>query len=144
MTDATPDAAPAAPDPQRLTIARLIALTLIADGDLASRELEALDRHRIAELVGVPRDLLIQTVIDHCRTLRAGEAPGTLRVLDLERTERMLDSITDPALRALACRAMLVLSKADGRITLPEQTLLRHALTRWGLSLEAIAADAAS
>lgn len=140
MTGPTPDDSPQV-DAQRATIAHLIALTLIADGELASRELEALDRHRIAELIGVPRDLLIQAVIDHCRGLRrAGEAPGTLRVLDLEGTERMLDSITDPALREIACRAMLVLSKADGRITLPEQTLLRHALTRWGLSLEGIAA----
>ncbi|QDF95385.1 hypothetical protein CJ010_01865 [Azoarcus sp. DD4] len=140
MTD-TPSASQI--DAQRLTIARLIALTLIADGELASRELEALDRHHIAELIAVPRDVLIQTVIDHCRSLRReGDAPGTLRVLDLETTERMLDSITDPALRELACRAMLVLSKADGRITLPEQTLLRHALSRWGLSLEAIAASA--
>lgn len=140
MTD--PTAATPSLEAQRSTVARLIALTLIVDGELASRELEALDRHRIAELIGMPRDLLIQVVIDHCRGLsRAGEVPGTLRVLDLDATEHMLDSITDPALRKLACRAMLVLSKADGRISLPEQTLLRHALTRWGLSLEGIAAN---
>lgn len=124
---------------QRATAQKLIVLTLIADGQLASREIEAIDRHRIAELLGVERDALIQAVIDHCRGLLERAAGGALvRVADLERTEQMLDSITDPELQKLTCRAMLVLSKSDGMITLPEQTLLRHALTRWGLTLDSV------
>lgn len=126
---------------QRATAQKLIVLTLIADGQLASREIEAIDRHRVAELLGVERDALVQAVIDHCRGLLGRAAAGELvRVADLERTEQMLDSITDPELRKLTCRAMLVLSKSDGTITLPEQTLLRHALTRWGLTLDSVSA----
>jgi len=124
-------------DREREIAARLVVLTLIADGELASREVEALERHHIAELLGVPPDMLVSAVAEHCQGLleRAG---NPLRVLDLEQTERLLDSVRDPALRVTTCRAMLVLSKADGRITLPEQTLLRHALTRWGLTLEGV------
>ncbi|MCK9259087.1 MAG: TerB family tellurite resistance protein [Azoarcus sp.] len=122
---------------QRAIAARLVALTLISDGELANREVEALDRHEIAALLGIPRDELIQAVIDHCQQLlaRGGNAEAT-RVLDLEQVEHMLDRVTDPSLRALTCQAMLVLSKADGRISQPEQTLLRHALSRWDLSLD--------
>jgi hypothetical protein len=34
-----------------------------------------------------------------------------------------------------------VLAKADGHISLAEQTLLRHALSRWGLTLQSVSAD---
>ncbi len=122
-------------DSEREIAARLVVLTLIADGELASREVEALERHHIAELLGVPGDVLVGAVAAHCQGLLARDG-SPLRVLDLEQTERLLDSVRDPALRITTCRAMLVLSKADGRITLPEQTLLRHALTRWRLTLE--------
>lgn len=126
---------------QRVTAARLVALILIADGELASRELAALDQHKIAETLGVRRDVLIQAVIDHCRSLLTpGGSAEAVRVLDLEQVEQMLDQVTDPALQILLCRAMLVLSKADGRITAPEQTLLRHALSRWSLTLNDLAA----
>ncbi|MDO9597400.1 MAG: TerB family tellurite resistance protein [Azoarcus sp.] len=128
---------------QRGIVADLVALILIADGELASRELAALDQHNMADLLGLPRDVLVQAVIDRCRGLLArgdGDGGEAVRVLDLEQVERMLDSVTDPALRIVACRAMLVLSKADGRISTPEQTLLRHALSRWSLSLADLSA----
>ncbi|PKO57684.1 MAG: hypothetical protein CVU25_07120 [Betaproteobacteria bacterium HGW-Betaproteobacteria-19] len=126
---------------QRGIVADLVALILIADGELASRELAALDQHNMADLLGLPRDVLVQAVIDRCRGLLArGDGGEAVRVLDLEQVERMLDSVTDPALRIVACRAMLVLSKADGRISAPEQTLLRHALSRWSLSLADLSA----
>ncbi|NMG31773.1 hypothetical protein [Aromatoleum evansii] len=114
-----------------------MALTLLADGVLASRELEALDRLGIPKLLGVERDTLIQAIIDHCRRLlQRPERVDPVRMLDIERFEMMLDRITDPVLREMVCRAMLVLSKADGVICLPEQTLLRDTLTRWGIPLE--------
>ena len=121
---------------QRNIASRLVAYTLIADGELAARELDALDRHEIPALLGVPRDQLIQAVIDHCQQLLAnGKGTDAIRVLNIEQVERMLDRVSDPALRKLTCQAMLVLSKADGRISQPEQTLLRHALSRWELSI---------
>lgn len=126
---------------QYATAVRLVVLTLVADGELANREIEAIDRLHIADLMGVERDALIQAVIDHCRGLLDRPPAGRgLRVLDLERTEAMLDSITEPRLQKLTCRAMLVLAKSDGSISLSEQTLLRHALTRWGLTLESLSA----
>lgn len=126
---------------QRAVATELVALTLLADGVLAQRELEALDRLAIPQLLGVSRDALIQAVINHCRILLERPPRGeSLRLLDIERFEMTLDRITDPELRLLVCRAMLVLSKADGMITQPEQTLLRNALTRWGISFEAIRA----
>ncbi|MBS0546054.1 MAG: hypothetical protein JSR40_20260 [Proteobacteria bacterium] len=131
------------PNDPRQIATQLVVLTLVADGELANREIDAIDRLHIAELLGVPRDALVQAVADHCKGLLAGQEihGGAVRVLDLERTEQLLDRITDPALQKLTCRAMLVLAKADGCIALPEQTLLRHALTRWALTPEDVLED---
>lgn len=130
-------------DSQRAAAMQLIVLTLVADGELANREIDAIDRHRVAELIGVDRDVLIQAVIDHCRELLAKPAGAqTERVTEPESFERLLDQISDARLQKLTCRAMLVLSKADGDIALAEQTLLRHALTRWGLTLDSVGSGA--
>ncbi|MFN3987424.1 MAG: TerB family tellurite resistance protein [Rhodocyclaceae bacterium] len=126
------------PTPAQLeTAAELIADVLIADGLLSSRELEALERYHIPEQLGLSHDDLLRAVAAHCRRqLDRGAGGGALRLVDVEQFERRLDRITDPALQRLICRAMLVLSKADGEISQPEQTLLRDTLTRWQLSLE--------
>jgi len=122
---------------QRAVAAELVALTLLADGVLANREIDALDRHDIPKLLGVSRDQLIQAIVDHCRkSLQRPERIDPVRLIDIERFETMLDRIVDPALRETVCRAMLVLSKADGVICQPEQTLLRDVLTRWAIPLE--------
>lgn len=127
-------------DPQRAAAVQLIALTLMADGELAGDELDAIDRHHVAESFGVDGDTLIQAVIDHCRALLAQPESGeVLRMAEPGEVESLLDQIDDPRLQKQVCRAMLVLSKADGAIAPPEQTLLRHALTRWGLTLDSVA-----
>jgi hypothetical protein len=124
---------------QRKVATEIVALTIVADGVLARRELEALDKHGIPSLLGVSRDALIQAMITHCRALLARPAvTDQVRVVEIERFEGLLDCVTDPHLRETVCRAMLVLSKADGVISLPEQTLLRDALTRWDIRLEEI------
>lgn len=128
---------PLTSDEQRTLAAELVALLILSDGILASREIEALDRHGIAGLLGIARDDLVQAVLTHCRRLLARpERIDPVRLVDIERFELMLDRITEPPLRELVCRAMLVLSKADGVISLPEQTLLRNVLTRWEIPLE--------
>ncbi|WP_246265934.1 TerB family tellurite resistance protein [Aromatoleum diolicum] len=122
---------------QRAVATELVALVLLADGVLASRELEAMDRHGIPQLLGVSRDALIKSVIDHCRKLlQRPERIDPVRLVDIERFESMLDRIVAPTLRETVCRVMLVLAKADGVICQPEQTLLRDVLTRWGIALE--------
>lgn len=127
-------------DSQRKLAAEVVALTMMADGILANRELDALDRLEIPALLGVARDQLIQAIIDQCHMLLAQRGRSdSVRLLDIERFEAMLDRITDPALREVTCRAMLVLAKADGSISVAEQTLLRTALTRWNMSLDVLA-----
>lgn len=127
-------------DSQRAAAIQLIVMTLVADGELAAGELDAIDRLHLAEDLGVGGDALIEAVIDHCRSvLLHAEAPGLVRAVDPKDVARLLDRVIDPELRKLVCRAMLVLSKADGDIAEPEQHLLRQTLTHWGLTLDSMA-----
>lgn len=128
-------------DPQaRHAMARLIALTLMADGRLANFELAALDAHHIPTVVGVSRDAILQAVVDLCREM-LDEAPGArVRVVDPAHVDALLDAIAEAGHREVALRALLVLSKADGAISPPEQAVLGRAMARWDMTLAAIAA----
>jgi tellurite resistance protein len=88
----------------------------------------------------LPRDALLQAVIDLCRDLLDEQTGEHIRVTDPAHVDALLDAVGDTEARVLVVRAMLVLSKADGTISAPERTLLRRALTRWDLTLEAVAA----
>lgn len=118
-------------------VGRIIALAMLADGRLANAELEALDRHNIPAIAGLSRDALIQIIIGHCRELLE-QGDGRVRLLDPARLAPMLALVDDPAKRLLACRAIVVLSKADGEISRPEQALLRHLMETWQLTLDQV------
>ena len=131
---------PAKPNDARNAIARLIGLTLMADGRLANRELEALDTHDIPALIGLSRDAILQAVIDLSREVLEENRGERVRLLDPAHIDALLDAITDTDQRLVTARAMLVLSKADGTISDAEQSLLRRSLERWGLSLDVVGA----
>lgn len=119
-------------------IGRIIALAILADGRLANAELDALDRHGIPAIVGLSRDAFIQIIIDHCRELLEQGEQGRIRLMEPARFANLLELVDDPAKRLLVCRAIIVLSKADGKISRPEQALLRSLLESWKISLEDI------
>ncbi len=131
---------PAKPYDARNAIARLIGLTLMADGRLANRELESLDTHDIPTLIGLPRDAVLQAVIDLSREVLEENRGERVHLLDPAHIDALLDAITESEQRLVTARAMLVLSKADGTISDAEQSILRRALERWGLSLDVVGA----
>ena len=130
---------PAKPNDARNAIARLIGLTLMADGRLANRELEALDTHEIPTLIGLSRDAILQAVIDLSRELLDENRGERVHLLDPAHIDALADAISDPDQRLVTARAMLVLSKADGTISKAENSLLRRALARWDLTVDSVA-----
>ena len=130
---------PAKPNDARNAIARLIGLTLMADGRLANRELEALDTHEIPTLIGLSRDAILQAVIDLSRELLDENRGERVHLLDPAHIDALADAISDPDQRLVTARAMLVLSKADGTISEAENSLLRRALARWDLTVDSVA-----
>ena len=127
------------PDNASNALARLIALTLMADGRLADREISALGRIDLEQAVGISRDTVLQAVADLSGELLDESTGARVQVLDPAHIDALLDAVTDPAQRLRAARTMLVLSKADGRISPSEQSLVRRALAHWHLTLDEVA-----
>ena len=121
-------------------LARLVAMAILADGRLDNREVDWIKHNDTASLLGVDRDTLIQVLLDCCRDVITEAEQERVFLLEDHRLARLADDLTDPALQKVALSAMLILAKSDGSVTEGEETLLRFLMSRWGLSLEDLAA----
>ena len=120
-------------------LARLLAMTLITDARLDDRELAAMDRLKLYDLIGMSRLEFSRVVEDYCEELlQAGSPDGRVNLMDRARIDAIVDAIDDPPKRVLAAQMVVNLLKADGRLAETELVLFRHILERWGLSLEAL------
>lgn len=124
------------PTNSREALARLIAMAILADGQLDNREVEWLQRHDTAAMLGVEQEVLIQALLDCCRDLVGESTQERVQLLNEARLSILADDITDRALQKVALSAMLILAKADGAVSEGEQTLLRFLMSRWGIQLE--------
>ena len=121
-------------------LARLVAMAILADGRLDNREVDWIKHNDTAALLGVDRDTLIQVLLDCCRDGINEAERERVFLLEDHPLARLADDLTDPALQKVALSAMLILAKSDGSVTEGEETLLRFLMSRWGLSLEDLAA----
>lgn len=119
-------------------VARVVAMAMIADGDLDQHELGALDQHRIPAAVGLARDDFIQIILEYCRDLLSTAQTERVRLFDPVRVNFILDQVDEPEKQMVACSAVLVMTKADGKLSAPEQALMRHILDRWQISIDQI------
>ena len=117
-------------------IARLIAMAMLADGRLDNREIDWINHHDTAALVGVDRDVLVQALLDCCRDVITEAEQERVFLLEDHRLARLADDITDKALQKVALSAILLIAKADGDVSEGEQTLLRFLMNRWQITLE--------
>lgn len=121
--------------------ARLVALTLLADGQLNRTELGAIDRLGVHAKLGLDRaemrtvihqvceDLLDEAHLawtDSCRV-----TPRSLQML--------MNEVDDPALRSTVLALCVELAHADGRVADGEVALLTAAVEHWGLQHEMFA-----
>lgn len=119
-------------------LARLLAMAVIADGDLDDLEMSRLRELDIYGLIGIEADGFYQVLLQLCHDLwMAEDAPG-VSLLAAERLDQLAAEVDQPALRKLVLSAMLVAAKADGRVTGPEQRLLRFLLDRWQIPLDGL------
>lgn len=119
-------------------VARVIAMAMIADGDLDQLELKALDKHRIPAAVGLARDDFIQVILEYCHDLLGAAQTDRVRLFDPGRVNFILDQVNVPEKQMIACSAVLVMTKADGEFSAPEQALMRHMMERWHISIDQI------
>ena len=115
--------------------ARIVALTVVADGDIADAEVEWLDRLAVHEQLGLARHELHALLDTFCEDLLSSDQ---LRCADAcpvdERTlADLLGEIQDPALRLKLLRLCVELAEVDAHVDDGESIVLVAAVEHWGL-----------
>jgi uncharacterized tellurite resistance protein B-like protein len=115
--------------------ARVVALTLLADGQLQRVELDMLDRLGAHAQLGLARAELqevIHTFFEDLReTVRLSWADGCL--LSPRTIRQLMDEVDDPGLRLEVLRLCAALVEADGHVAEGEAMVLMAAVEQWGL-----------
>ena len=110
---------------------RILALTMVIDGNLAQSELAALDRSRILAHVDLSQDQFQQLIEELCNDMLGTAAHGVVQ-LDTALIDALLREIERPALRRHLLQAMWSIADADGWLADGEAVLLSRAGQIWG------------
>ena len=110
---------------------RILALTMVVDGNLAPSELEALHRTRILEHVDLDAGQFQELLQELCDDLLTGASHGVVQ-LDTKLIDNVLGEIEDPDLRRTLLKAMWNIADADDWLADGEAVLLARAGALWG------------
>lgn len=118
--------------------ARILALTVVADGDIGDAEIRWLDRLAVHEQLGLARHELHALLDIFCEDLLSS---GQLKWADVcpvdERTlAHLMGEIQDPALRLKLLRLCVELAEVDAQVDEGESIMLIAAVEHWGLHHE--------
>lgn len=118
--------------------ARIVALTVVADGDIGDAETQWLDRMAVHEQLGMARQEFHALLDTFCEDLLSS---GQLTWADAcpvdERTlAELMGEIQDPALRRKVLRLCVELAEVDARVDEGESIVLVAAVEHWGLHHE--------
>lgn len=113
---------------------RLVALGLMADGHVCSRELQALERLGASARLGLPPDGLGPLLHTLCEDLLASAVGSTSGLAPLGEAElaALLREVDDPALQREVLALLDAATRADGHLAEAENTLLGAAMRHWG------------
>lgn len=114
-------------------VARIVALALLADGNLHPIEMEAL--RAMPEL---PQATLLGVVREFCEDLMATHAAApasTLRLHD-DTIDALLDEVQDESLRIRVLQLCVAVVEADTHLALGEFHVLRAAARRWRVTID--------
>lgn len=115
--------------------ARIVALTMLADGHFSHDEFEALAHMHAAQSLGMLPSELMEVLHDCCEDLQCGPQlswDGACRV-DRTTLTRLLDEITDPDLRRRVLHCCGELAQADHQVAEGEAMLLATVAGWWDL-----------
>ncbi|MEK8033211.1 tellurite resistance TerB family protein [Ideonella sp. DXS29W] len=118
--------------------ARIVALTVVADGDIGDTEIDLLGRLAVHEQLGMGRDELHALLDTFCEDLLSS---GQLQWSDTcpvdERTlADLMAEIQNPELRLTLLRLCVELAEVDAHVHEGESTVLTAAVEHWGLHRE--------
>jgi uncharacterized tellurite resistance protein B-like protein len=118
-------------------VARIVALALLADGNLHPRELGALQRLQFNPAASF--DGSLQTVLrDFCEDLLAthAAAPASTLTLDDATIASLLDEVQDESLRIRVLQLCAAVIEADAHLARGEFRVLQAAARRWHVTID--------
>jgi hypothetical protein len=118
--------------------ARIVALTLLADGHLGKAELDALERLDAPQVLGLGRGELEAVLQTFCEDLLSAAHLTWADTCSIEPATlaELMAEIDDPALRQRLLRLCLAIIDADDLVADGEAIVLDAAFTHWGLRPE--------
>lgn len=119
-------------------VARIVALALLADGNLHPRELGALQRLQFNQGASLPEGSLQTVLRDFCEDLLAthAAAPASTLTLDDATIASLLDEVQDEALRIRVLQLCVAVIEADAHLARGEFRVLQAAARRWHVSID--------
>ena len=119
--------------------ARILALTILADGGLDQAELNSVTRSEAARRLQIAEADFEQVLQEYCQDLLQGAdyLDGIALRLAPEVLRGLLDEIRDPAFQQLILRTMHDIVEADGITTEEEVALLSQTAAAWPVSAAA-------
>jgi hypothetical protein len=119
-------------------IARILALTMLSDGGLDRKELEAFNRHQLLKTMGVDSHCLHHVMQTLCHDME--QFGGSHSSLPLNVSEAMLDDmfaeIQSLPIQVNILQIMLDIINADGLLCGGEARVISRAMLVWGLAIE--------
>jgi len=118
--------------------ARIVALTVVADGDIGQPELDLLERLGVHDQLSIERYELHNVLDAFCEDLLSSQQLNWADVCPVdERTlADLMGEIEAPALRTRLLRLCVALAESDAHVAEGEQVVLRAAVEHWGLHRE--------
>jgi uncharacterized tellurite resistance protein B-like protein len=115
--------------------ARILTLTMLADGHVSQAELDTLDQLHAGEALGLlPQQLheFVHAVCEDLVTHSSGSWCSAFQ-LDTSTLDALLSEVDDPALRETIWHLCRSIAQADGHLAKGETDVLRQALKQWNL-----------
>ncbi len=125
-------------------LARILAMFMITDGNMDPREIETLENLHVYELLNLGRKDFIKVLVEYCDDISdEADEDGTIHLLESDRTNIILDGVTEHSKRIICCALALDICKSDNTISDPEMLLLRHMMHYWHITLDDLQAELA-
>jgi len=109
---------------------RILALMMIVDGNLASSELQALDRSKILDHIDLETSAFQRLLQDLCDDMLTSTLHGSVQLSNTV-IDSLLEEITEPDLRRKLLHTMWKIADADDWLADGEAVLLARAGTMW-------------
>ena len=118
--------------------ARIVALTLIADGDIGAAELALLDDRAVHLELGLTRDALHAVIDTFCEDLLSSKQLNWADACPVDEytLAALMGEIDDPALRRKVLALCVKLAEVDDKVAEGESIVLTAAVAHWNLQYQ--------